>query len=74
MRAVSERVTQPYCLNEKDQARANELALEIGRMVDEGIARFATGEIELNDENYAAWIAQLNAAGSGELTALYQGK
>ena len=74
VRAVSERVTQPYCLNEKDQARANELALEIGRMVDEGIARFATGEIELNDENYAAWIAQLNAAGSGELTALYQGK
>ena len=74
VRAVSERVTQAYCLNAKDQARANELTLEIGRMVDEGIARFATGEFELNDENYAAWIAQLKAAGSEELVQLYQGK
>ena len=74
VRAVSERVTQAYCLNAKDQARANELALEIGALVDKGIARFATGETELNDENYAAWIAQLKEAGSDELVQLYQGK
>ena len=69
--AVSERVTQPYCLNEQDQARADALATEIGKLVDEGIARFATGELELTDENYAAWLSQLQAAGSGELTALF---
>lgn len=74
VRAVSERVTQAYCLNTKDQVRANELALEIGALVDKGIARFATGETELNDENYAAWIAQLKEAGSDELVQLYQGK
>lgn len=74
VRAVSERVTQAYCLSAKDQARANELALEIGALVDKGIARFATGEIELNDDNYAAWLAQLKEAGSEELVNLYQGK
>ncbi len=74
VRAVSERVTQPYCLNAQDQARADELAAVIGKLVDEGIARFATGELELTDENYAAWIDQLRAAGSSELTALFVGK
>ena len=74
VRAVSERVTQPYCLGEKDQARANELAAQIGKLVDEGIARFATGEIELSDEQYDAWIAQLKEAGSEELTGLFAGE
>lgn len=41
--------------------------------MDKGIARFATGEIELNDETYAAWLAELKAAGSDELVALYGG-
>jgi len=71
VRAVSERVTQPYALDEEAQARANELAVQIGRLVDEGVARFATGEIELNDENYEAWLKQLREAGSEELTALF---
>ena len=71
VRAVSERVTQAYCLNTADQARANELALVIGRLVDEGIARFATGEVELTDESYAAWLDELRSAGSGELAALF---
>ena len=74
VRMVSERVTQPYCLGEKEQARANELAVKIGRLVDEGIAKFATGEIELSDENYDAWIAELKEAGSEELTSLFAGK
>jgi len=74
VRMVSERVTQPYCLGEKDQVRANELAVQIGRLVDEGIAKFATGEIELSDDNYDAWIAELKSAGSEELTGLFAGK
>ena len=70
-RAVSERVTQPYCLTAENQQRANALAAEIGRLVDSGIGRFVTGEKELSDETYGAWIAQLQAAGSAELTALF---
>ena len=72
VRAVSERVTQAYCLSTADQARANELAAQIGKLVDEGIARFATGEMELSDENYAAWLNELRNAGSEELTALFE--
>jgi len=70
--AVAERVTQPYCLTSGDQAKADELAAVLGKMVDVGIAQFVTGEVELDDENYAAWLEALKAAGSEELTALYE--
>ena len=55
-----------------DQQRANALTAVLGGLVDRGIARFATGEIELNDETYAAWLAELKAAGSDELMWLYR--
>ncbi|MGN0996424.1 MAG: hypothetical protein ACI4PG_05920 [Candidatus Ventricola sp.] len=71
VRAVSERVTQPYALGQAEQARADALAAQLGALVDCGIARFATGEVELNDETYAAWLDELRAAGSGELVALF---
>lgn len=70
--AVSERVTQPYCLGTADQARADALSATLGALVDTGIARFATGELELNDQTYDAWLAELRAAGSEELVALFQ--
>ena len=44
----------------------------MGALVDTGIARFATGEVELTDESYDAWLAELKAAGSDELTALFR--
>lgn len=69
--AVAERVTRAYCLGEANQARADELALVLGELVDTGIARFVTGETELTDETYAAWLDELRAAGSEELTALF---
>lgn len=72
VRAVSERVLPAYALSEAEQARADELAAAIGGLVDRGIARFATGEWALTDENYAAWLAQLREAGSEELTQLAQ--
>lgn len=71
VRAVSERVTQPYCLNAEDQARADALAAQLTALVDGGIARFASGETELTDENYEAWIAEMKAAGADELAALF---
>ena len=72
VRAVSERVTQPYCLDAAAQAEADTLNATLGALVDTGIARFATGETELTDENYAAWLAQLKEAGSDRLTELFQ--
>lgn len=73
-RAVGERVTRAYCLNAADQARADELAATLGGLVDRGIARFATGEVDLTDESYDAWLEELRAAGSGELVELFEGK
>ena len=71
--AVSEQVVPAHALNDADQQRANELTAVLGGLVDKGIARFATGEVELNDETYAAWLAELKAAGSDELVELYAG-
>ena len=70
--AVSERVTQAYCLSAADQAQADALSASLGALVDTGIARFATGEVELTDESYDAWLAELKAAGSDELVALFR--
>ena len=73
VRAVGEQVIPAHALGLSEQARANELTSVLGGMVDRGIARFATGEVELNDETYASWLAELKAAGSDELTELYKG-
>lgn len=70
--AAAERVTQPYALSQEDQAKADALAAQLGGMVDMGIARFATGEIELSDETYAAWLEELRAAGSAELAEMFE--
>ena len=74
VRAVSEQVTPAFALSRAQQARADEIAAQLGALVDRGIARFVTGETPLDDQTYAAWLAELEAAGSGELAALYQGK
>ena len=69
--AVSEQVVPAHALSTDGQQRANELTAVLGGLVDRGIARFATGEVELNDETYAAWLAELKAADSDELAELY---
>ena len=71
--AVSEQIIPAHALSPDDQQRADALTAVLGGLVDRGIARFATGEIELNDETYATWLAELKAAGSDELAALYGG-
>ncbi len=71
VRAVSERVSEPFALSAEEQARASELSTTLVELVDSGIARFATGEVELTDENYAAWLDSLHAAGSDELVSLF---
>ena len=70
--AVSEQVIPAHALSLERQQRANELTAVLGGLVDRGVARFVTGEIELNDETYAAWLSELKAAGSDELVAMYE--
>lgn len=70
-RAVSEQVTQPYCLTAENQKKADTLAANVGRLVDLGIGRFVTGEVELSDAAYQEWLDQLKEAGSDELVALF---
>lgn len=71
VRAVSEQVSPAYLLDEAQQARASEIMLTLGRVADEGIARFATGEIEMTDDNWNAWLDAMREAGSEELVELF---
>jgi len=71
VREVTQQVTPAYALGDAQQARANELNMQLAALVDRGIARFATGEVALDDANWEAWLAELRAAGSEELTALF---
>lgn len=71
VRAVAERVTPAYAPDRAGQARAQELMSQLGALVDRGIARFVTGEVELSDENYEAWLAEMAAAGSAELVQIF---
>ena len=71
VKAVATQVTPAYALDTASQQRADELAATLCRLVDEGIARFATGEVPLDDAHWDAWLAQLRDAGSEELAQLF---
>ena len=71
VKAVATQVTPAYALDTASQQRADELATTLCRLVDEGIARFATGEVPLDDAHWDAWLTQLRDAGSDELAQLF---
>ena len=71
VREVSERVVPAHALGRAEQARAVELMNQLGAVVDSGIARFVTGETELTDATYSAWLQELAEAGSAELVQLF---
>ena len=60
-----------HVLGRAEQARAVELMNQLGAVVDSGIARFVTGETELTDATYSAWLQELAEAGSAELVQLF---
>lgn len=72
VRDFAQQVSPAYALSRENQKKADELAITLGKLVDEGIARFATGEVELTDENYDAWLSEMKAAGSDALVELFQ--
>ena len=71
VRELSERVVPAHALGRAEQARAVELMNQLGAVVDSGIAWFVTGETELTDATYSAWLQELAEAGSAELVQLF---
>ena len=68
--ACSERVLRNYFLPESISAEATEISTRLGSLVDIGLARFITGEVPLDDENWNVWLNSLHDAGSARLIEL----
>ncbi len=60
-----------YWTNEQ-QAELDALQAALGPAVDRAIARFATGETELNEQTFAAFQQELDDLGAVRMTALWQ--
>lgn len=61
--AVAQRPFPYYALTEAQQQEIAPLQAAIGRLVDETMARWVLGEIEISDDTFAAFEQQLNDAG-----------
>ncbi|MDR2658280.1 MAG: extracellular solute-binding protein [Oscillospiraceae bacterium] len=74
--AIQPLLTTPFPFTwPTNEAREDEIASlqrVLGAMVDEGMARFIDGEIELNDENWEAYLNGLRDQGADRLTELFQ--
>ena len=61
-----------YTLTEEESAQVVALQRELGRYVDESLARFVTGEWEVHEETAAAFREGLMERGAEEMTAFWQ--
>ncbi len=69
--AVSSMLNPADALSDDKLFRAIQLNSVLTKLVDEGIGRFATGEVALDDANWKKWLEELHAAGSRELVELF---
>ena len=64
----------PYRIpSDAEIKRLGEIQPALAEAVDVGIARFATGEVELTDETWQAYQDSLTALGADELTEIFNG-
>lgn len=63
----------PFSLTAQQEAQIAPLQRELGRYVDESIARFVVGEWPLDDTQYAAFQEHLEALGLPDFLAFWQG-
>jgi len=70
--AVAARPFPYYALTAAQEAEVAPLQNAIGRLVDESIIRWVTGEVEISDESFAAFEQQLNEAGLPQFMAFWQ--
>ena len=73
--ALSEYAVQPfptYTLTTEENAYVGQLQMELGRYVDETLARMVLGEVEINDETKAAFLDGLTERGVDDMIAFWQ--
>ncbi len=61
-----------YTLTEEENAYVGSLQLELGRYVDEMLARMVIGEIKINDETKAEFLSGLEERGVADMIAFWQ--
>ena len=59
-------------MTREEQARVAELQLNIGRYAEQNMVWFVTGEKELNDESWAAFVTRLEEQGLAEMLEIFQ--
>ena len=62
----------PFSLTAQQEAEVGPMQQRIGKYVDEAIARFALGEWEATEAQFATFRAELEALGVAEFTAFWQ--
>lgn len=60
-------------LTDAEAVRISEIQPLLAAEVDMGIARFVSGEVELNDANWQAWQDKLTELGADELITIFTG-
>ena len=59
-------------LTAEQQTRLDELIWNIGKYAEQQMVWFVTGDVELNDENWAAFCEQVKALGMDEMVQIWQ--
>ncbi len=75
MQQLKSYTVQPYpivYLSAADQARVDEIQLELGRWSETAMIRFVTGDTPLTDESWAAYTAQLDTLHLQEMLDIWQ--
>lgn len=70
--SVAQRPFPYYALTHAQEEEIAPLQAKIGRLVDESIARWVLGEVEISDASFAAFEAALNEAGLESFTSFWQ--
>ncbi len=62
----------PFKLNAEDQSKITAMQNVLGAYVDSRLGRFVMGQVELNDENWAAYEKGLEEAGLADFVSFWQ--
>lgn len=72
LREISTQALPLRILTREESARVYEIQSVLGKEVDEGLARFITGEDALTKESWAAFVDGLEALGTAELIGIFE--
>ena len=72
LNALSELPYPLVMLDKQTQQQADELQAKLGRLFEMSMGRFVLSQTELNDENWAAFLQELDVNGLEEFLAIWQ--